>query len=207
MKYILLLVITLCIIAACSSAKRTKNNLTATNKLPSSAKEQIRFGHGGGFTGAVTEYLLKEDGSLFKQELGNITKLAAKQKEADQCFSKCQAIQFQEIQMDSPGNRYAFIAHHKEDRIHRVTWNPHQSNLSAELIEFHNMLLTLVGEEPMTIIPDTSKTVDRKDAKQKALMRNSKPIQNKSDIENKLKKLKKLDKNSPKKNKPKKKKM
>ena len=171
-----------------------------------SNKEQIRFGHGGGFTGAVTEYCLKENGELYKKALGDISKMSAMQKEIDQCFTKCEAIKFRKIILDSPGNRYVFISHHRNDSIHRVTWNPYQPKLSPKLVEFHNMLLALVGEEPMTILPDESLDIERDKVrkkeflekvklKKKSAVPNTKNALNKKDLKTvKHKKLQKLKK-------------
>ncbi len=172
MKLIYFLLVSVCLLMACKTAKKTISRTTNN--------EQIRFGHGGGFTGAVTEYCLKQNGDLYKKALGDISKLSISQKEGDRCFSKCDSIQFREIELDNPGNRYAYIAHHRNDSIHRVTWNPHQPNLSPSLVEFHNMLLALVGEEPMTILPEESPAVEGDQIKKKEMLKKLGPLKKKS---------------------------
>ncbi len=157
---------------ACNTSKKVVSR--------TSQKEQIRFGHGGGFTGAITEYCLKNNGELYKKAAGEITKISISKKEAELCFSKKDSIQFREITLDSPGNRYAFISHHGNDSIHRVTWNPHQPALSPSLIEFHNMLLALAGEEPMTILPEESADLEDDKMRKKEVIKKIKPIKKKA---------------------------
>ena len=130
----------ICILASCSSTKSTSDTLI---------HEQIRFGYGGGFTGAVTSYCITDSGKCFKQENFEISKLRASNAGIDECFQECQAIGFEKMDMNSPGNTYSFIEHKVGDQLHRVTWNPHQLNLPSDLVVFNNMLLELVGEEPI----------------------------------------------------------
>ena len=138
-----------CLLMACSASQKVVTTPT---------QQQIRFGHGGGFTGAVTEYCLTSKGELYKKVMGDINKLSVSKEDARQCFDKCQSIQFGSMDINSPGNFYAFISYHQQDSIHRINWNPYQPSLSTDLRDFHNMLLALAGEEPITVTPDDSPT-------------------------------------------------
>ena len=140
MRNIICLALIVCIIASCSSTKSTSNTLS---------HEQIRFGYGGGFTGAVTSYCITNSGKSFKKQNFDISKIRASTAGIEDCFEQCQAIGFGQIEMNSPGNTYSFIEHKVGDQLHRVTWNPHQPGLPSDLIVFNNMLLELVGEEPI----------------------------------------------------------
>lgn len=140
MRNIICLALIICTLASCSSSKSASNTL---------ANEQIRFGYGGGFTGAVTSYCITNSGKSFKQENFEISKLRASNVGIDECFQQCQAIGFGEMNINNPGNTYSFIEHKVGNQLHRVTWNPHQVSLPSDLVLFNNMLLELVGEEPI----------------------------------------------------------
>ncbi len=165
MRNIICLVLIICVIASCSSTKSTSNTLP---------HEQIRFGYGGGFTGAVTTYCITSSGKSFKQENFDISKIKASTNGIDECFHQGQAIGFGKMDINSPGNTYSFIEHKVGDQLHRVTWNPHQVNLPSDLVLFNNMLLELVGEEP-TPYPVEKKEADRS-ILQKGVLHNLKPI-------------------------------
>lgn len=162
--------------------------------------EQLRFGHGGGFTGAVTEYCLTSKGVLYKQEMGTLSKLKVDKEEAAQCFAKCKAIQFTEIEVTNPSNFYAFIAHHQQDSVHRVDWNPHHPTLSTDLRDFHNMLLALVGEAPITVTPEPTVQEGDKLIQRSATQKLKRSAESPSTSDKKLK-LKQLNHKKVKKNK------
>ena len=140
MRNIIYLALIICVLASCASTKSTSETLI---------NEQIRFGYGGGFTGAVTSYCITNSGKCFKQENFEISKLRASNAGIDECFQECQAIGFEKMDINSPGNTYSYIEHKVGDQLHRVTWNPHQLHLPSDLVVFNNMLLELVGEEPI----------------------------------------------------------
>lgn len=141
MRNIICLTLIICLLTSCSSTKSTSNTL-----IP----EQIRFGYGGGFTGAVTKYCITSSGKSFKQQNFDISKIRASTTGIEDCFEQCHAIGFGQMEMNSPGNTYSFIEHKVGDELHRITWNPHQVGLPTDLVLFNNMLLELVGEEPIS---------------------------------------------------------
>lgn len=88
---------------------------------------QLQFGNGGGFTGIETTYTLLENGQVFKQSSIDSTTTnlpSLKPKTAKALFAQLEAIGFDTLKVNQPGNLYQFI-HSKQDTIsHRVVWTP-----------------------------------------------------------------------------------
>lgn len=76
-------------------------------KMPTT---RIEFGHGGGFTGAVTTYVLLNNGRIYKElmEGANYDKLRRITKdEATALYDECEKLRT--LKTDSPGNMYYFV--------------------------------------------------------------------------------------------------
>lgn len=103
--YLILIVI---LLSACSTCK-------VAEKSPI---REIQFGNGGGFTGALTTYYLKADGSLWKQgqklknlscdSLSTIYELAEQLPQEDFIY---------------PNNTYSFIRLTSRDTTYYYTWS------------------------------------------------------------------------------------
>ena len=99
------------LLSACSACKVAK----------SSPIQEIRFGHGGGFTGAVRSYTLKSDGTIWQQD---------KQIKKIPCDSLSAIFELVEElpQADyvHPGNTYHFVRINMPDKKYNYTWSPDQ---------------------------------------------------------------------------------
>jgi hypothetical protein len=79
----------------------------AAEKMPAN---RIEFGHGGGFTGAVTTYVLLNNGRMYQElmERNEYNKLRRISKdEATTLFAECEKLRT--LKTDSPGNMYYFV--------------------------------------------------------------------------------------------------
>jgi hypothetical protein len=79
----------------------------AAEKMPAN---RIEFGHGGGFTGAVTTYVLLNNGRIYQElmERNEYTKLRRISKdEATTLYEECEKLRT--LKTDSPGNMYYFV--------------------------------------------------------------------------------------------------
>lgn len=122
---------------SCKSQHYTKENLPDV---------QLIFGDGGGFTGATTEFMLLENGQLFKKysldqsttEVGKI-----KKKEAKELFAEAEAMQFETMDINHPGNMYYFLGLKTETDEHRCTWGAQDYEVSDTLQQFRQKLLHL----------------------------------------------------------------
>lgn len=107
MKKLLLLPLVLAF-CACSVCKVAKQ----------SPITEIQFGSGGGFTGAVTTYTLKNDGSLWKQD-DKIKKLSC-----DSISSIYDlAEQLPKVSFVHPSNTYSFVRIISSGTTYYYTWS------------------------------------------------------------------------------------
>jgi hypothetical protein len=94
----------------------------------------IHFGNGGGFTGIVEEFVLTNDGKLFKG-LVFITQIDLNTK--NRLF--LQAENLKGISLNNPGNAYSFIEIKSKAKSNRIIWSG-QSNPDKSVTEFYNDL-------------------------------------------------------------------
>ncbi len=100
----------------CKTEQYTANNLPET---------QLRFGNGGGFVGAFNEYVLLENGQLFKREQldGPLIELPkVKKKKAKALFEQMTEMNFQQMERNAPGNMYRFMSCQTKTDSNKVTW-------------------------------------------------------------------------------------
>ncbi len=88
-------------------------------------KRQIRFGSGGGFTGAVTTYALLETGQLFEQSMAQdsfslLRELPRAQTKA--LFKEIEASAIDTFQYTSYGNFYHFVEWRDKEGHNRIAW-------------------------------------------------------------------------------------
>lgn len=104
---------------------------------------QIIFGSGGGFTGAVTEYTLLENGQLFKgnslrDEFVSLKKI--KKDVVKQMFKNYDFLNIGAETINDPGNLYYFIQFKDKDKQERkITWND-QSAVSDNVKTYYGIL-------------------------------------------------------------------
>jgi hypothetical protein len=88
---------------------------------------QLQFGNGGGFTGIETSYTLLENGQIFKQSSIDSTATnlpSVKPKAAKALFAQLEAIGFDTLNINKPGNLYQFIQSKQDTLSHKVVWTP-----------------------------------------------------------------------------------
>jgi len=96
-------------------------------KYPANYKKPILiFGHGGGFTGAVTTFALLDNGRLFKKNslaqpdfiyIGKLNK-----SDTRQLFNNYTFLGLPSMQSGEPGNIYHFVEYVLKNTSHRLTW-------------------------------------------------------------------------------------
>ena len=93
------------------------NKKMAAEKMPTTRME---FGHGGGFTGAVTTYVLLDNGRIYEalSDEKNYKRLRKIPKdETATLYAECEKLQT--LKTDSPGNMYYFVTMKKGEEIPR----------------------------------------------------------------------------------------
>ena len=113
MKYILLC---LCCVTLSSFAQ----------KLDLQAKKQVVIGSGGGFSGAIKEYILLENGYLYQRELPKDTTFQIRvlyRSTAKKYFTKLTQLSLKRRKFDNPGNVYYYVEQYDSPKQkYRVTW-------------------------------------------------------------------------------------
>jgi hypothetical protein len=110
-------------------------------------KNFITLGNGGGFTGAVNQFYLLENGKVFKSNsrqdtliyLGKLDKGIVLQQ-----FENYKTCGFDTIEIDSPGNMYYFLADNRSG--HKLTWGSNTIEPPSVLVTFHANLSRLIKQ-------------------------------------------------------------
>lgn len=110
---------------------------------------QLCFGEGGGFTGAVKEYTLLENGQLFFRE-GVDSPLQelkpVRRSRARALFSELEEMNFSGITLDEPGNIYRFIEWREEGFRHRVSWGRSPELPAPSVQDYYRRLQAVVPQ-------------------------------------------------------------
>jgi hypothetical protein len=122
-------------LVACSSGKA----------LPAQDKgEQLHFGQGGGFTGALTYYILLDDGRIFSRGADSTdTYLTTLERPLTrQLFAHYRQVGLDKQQFNEPGNLYRFLELHVDGaRVNRMTWGAEDFTPPSGLAEYHLLLM------------------------------------------------------------------
>lgn len=113
---------------------------------------QLKFGNGGGFTGAVTTYILLENGQLFgmeptKSDTIHIPRLD--QKLTDQLFSSYHDMGMDKATHNDPGNLYYFLEVQNEGEPHRIVWGGLE-DINPTIPQYYLNLMKLVKRQKAT---------------------------------------------------------
>lgn len=93
----------------------------------------VVFGSGGGITGAITEYLLCENGQVFFRNSLNHQwekRPHAKKQEVKGLLFRLSQLDWQTLALNAPGNMYYYVEYRNGDTVNRLTWGavqPHNT--------------------------------------------------------------------------------
>lgn len=113
--------------------------------FPSDYKgKRIEFGQGGGFSGAVTQFVLLDDGRLFQRPWRDSSVVFVQQwKEnlTSQLFLTYKSLNLQDLSYNEPGDLYYFIDFHPDLKSHhRIVWGKPGFHPEENLIIYYNLL-------------------------------------------------------------------
>ena len=114
-------------------------------------EKRLIFGSGGGFTGAVTEFVLLENGQLFThvgaetpfRELTRIGRRTTKD-----LFSKAAQMKELDASVNEPGNIYYFISEWQSGAERRITWGAQDKPVSENVKDFYQQVSRVTTQEP-----------------------------------------------------------
>lgn len=137
-----LLLASLCLLL--SDCQRNRYTPTETSE------EYIRFGSGGGFTGARTTFTLMDNGQLFRHEsLTDTTFILprAKRKAYKDIFKTLHQVDTTLLGAQQPGNRYYFLEWIRPDQSIQTTWGANAYEVPSEVKSIYQNLMALVRIE------------------------------------------------------------
>ena len=106
--------------------------------------EQIHFGQGGGFTGAVTYYALLDNGMLYQRAPRDSTFAWVDRWDKSfvrQMINNYHALALDSIVCNEPGDKYYFIQHRtKNQPPHRITWGRPGFQPDPKLVNYYHLL-------------------------------------------------------------------
>lgn len=136
MRKIILLSFILPLFLACSTSK---------NMVYKQTSSQIFFGNYGGFTNVKLEYVLNDDGNIFKIEKDStffIKKINREQLKDIQ--NSVDEDEFRKTQVNTPGNITHFVRLKTKEFENRVIWSDNGSNKPVEIL--YNKLFDLLKD-------------------------------------------------------------
>lgn len=133
--FIVLVSITL-LVYACKTVSYTADALPTP---------QVVFGSGGGFTNSYIDYILLENGQIFKRN--SLTKetvewIKIKKKNAQKYFPLVQAALLENVK--EPGNMSYYLRYQTDTLEQSITWGNPQYAPQEEVQDLYNELVTLV---------------------------------------------------------------
>ncbi len=107
-------------------------------------KTQLHFGEGGGFTGRGTDYLLLENGQVFKKEpFGKAHENCGKIKPKLAKSFYQQVLGFQQLNLNKSSNQYQFIELKKDSTSHRLMFSNglKKDSITTSLLQLHETMM------------------------------------------------------------------
>ena len=133
----IILSMTVCCFFSCKTTTYTSDNLP---------EKQLYFGSGGGFTGLVNEYLLLENGQMFKVPSPGIYEDMdkVKRKKAEAIYQDYKALGFEDLIFNQPGNMYYFIRMVDGETENYISWSDQRPLPEVKMMELYDSLVQTI---------------------------------------------------------------
>lgn len=120
--------------------------LNASNCSSNKSFKELKFGSGGGFTGAVTEFRLKENGDVFlynSTEKEETLLKSVTSEELKTIRQKIAALPADALNINHPYNMYYFI----QLDTTKAVWGDPAFTTSKELLDLYNYLNSIAAKQ------------------------------------------------------------
>lgn len=112
-------------------------------KTPTASFIEIKFGSSGGFTGMTNEYLIKQDGKVFKITSDTLNQI----NQIDNFYiknidSQIAELEFENLNLRDKGNMTYFIEVQTTSSNNKITWTDQTQNDSVKQL-YKNLVKTL----------------------------------------------------------------
>jgi len=113
------------------------------------SKRILIIGSGGGVTGAVNEYRIEVDGSVYEKKSLGETATRKKGLQVDQIQKINQ--QFNDLNIDSlkynkPGNLYYFVGYELNGEKHQITWGATNDEVPEKVKAYYDFVISELSE-------------------------------------------------------------
>lgn len=143
-------VVIITVLSACShkaqGSKQEKANLEAL-KAHIERNGLLTIGSGGGFTGAVTQYSIDENGKITRVETytnDTIEIPPFSTTEMLTMYEQIDSLQLLKVNFSKPGNLYYFIQLNTEDLRHRIAFGHHKQKIDPAIDLFYKNTMQLI---------------------------------------------------------------
>jgi len=128
---------------SCKTVEEVKSDITPKGK-------RYAVGQGGGFTGDYSEYILAEDGKVYKYDFKYDREVFYKELgKADLIYfmDKIEALGLDGIDINQPGNMSYYIEIRVNNTsVNKITWGANSYYPPIELVKFHKELFSKLNE-------------------------------------------------------------
>lgn len=133
----IILSMAVCCFLSCKTTTYTSDNLP---------EKQLFFGSGGGFTGMVNEYLMLENGQMFKVPSPGIYEDMdkVKRKKAEAIYQDYKTLGFEDLIFNQPGNVYYFIRMVDGETENYISWSDQRPLPEVKMMEFYELLVETI---------------------------------------------------------------
>ncbi len=142
MKKIFYILSVVVIFVGCKPAEPTTENTANTKRYA--------IGKGGGFTGAYTEYILEENGKVYKYDFNYDREVFIKNLEKSDLIyflNRIEELGLEGIEINQPGNMSYYIdVRTGKTSINKITWGANLFYPPNELVDFHKELFNKLAE-------------------------------------------------------------
>jgi len=128
----------------------TANLKRKVEKVPQSSYDAIVIGSGGGFTGAVSQYVIDKTGKIIltnslKPNDSSLVRVLSEQ-ELQHLYHQLDSIKARNITFSKPSNMYYFVGMTTNDSTqHRITWSDMQLPPAA-IKQFYDNTMQLIRQ-------------------------------------------------------------
>ncbi len=133
----------LIIMFGCKTSEEVKSETNKTNK-------RYAIGQGGGFTGDYKEFILNEDGKVYKYDFKYDREVYVKDLvKADLIYfmEKIQGLGLDGIELNQPGNMSYYIdVRIGKTSVNKIIWGAHNQYPPSNLVDFHKELFAKLSE-------------------------------------------------------------
>ncbi len=112
----------------------------------SAPEQSFTIGRGGGFTGKYDEYLVKNNGEVYKLEKDKAPVLFEKigKKEALDIFAKFKQLNITSIKFSHPGNMTSYISYTSDNKTYEIKWGDSRNLPPQNVQDFFNSVWSAI---------------------------------------------------------------